>query len=80
MTDAFELPVTFKGKELLFPAQLQQQGYVHRFVVEINGQEVFFERDEEQNYRALTHPEEPGQQISTELLKAIADAIEDVLR
>ena len=80
MTDPFELPVSFKGEELLFPAQLQQLGYVHRFAVDVYGQEVFFEPDEEQNYRAIVDPEEISQQISIELLKAIADAIGDVLK
>lgn len=80
MEDTFELPVNYKGQEVLFPATLQQLGYVHRFAVDVYGQEVFFERDEEQNYRALVDPDAINQQVSIELLKAIAGAIEDVLK
>jgi hypothetical protein len=82
MDELFELPVFYKGKELLFPARLLQLGYTHRFVVDVYGQEVFFEPDEERNYRALVEPEqlEGNKKIDVELLKTIAERIEAVLK
>ncbi|MBD0298586.1 MAG: hypothetical protein ICV84_25860, partial [Flavisolibacter sp.] len=58
MDEPFKLPVTYKGKELLFPAHLLQLGYTHKFQVQVNGYEVFFEPDEERNYRAVVSPEQ----------------------
>lgn len=50
---AFELPVTYHDKELLFPATYIPAGFTHRIRVMINDTEVFFEPDEEGSYRAL---------------------------
>lgn len=80
MYDEFELPVLYNNNELLFPAQLQQWGYSHRFRVDVYGTEVFFEPDEEKCYRALIHPENLSRQITVELLQAIAESIETIVR
>ena len=60
MQESFELPVIYNGKELLYPAQLQQLGYTHRIVVDVDGIEVSFEPDEERNYRGIVDPESPA--------------------
>lgn len=70
----------FNGEELLFPAELQQTGYTHRFCVNVYGQEVYFEPDEERNYRALIDPESVSGKISVDLLKAIAGTIESLVK
>ena len=76
MNEPFELPVTYKDKELLFPARLLMLGYTHKFQVQVNGHEVLFEPDEERNYRAVINPEQvESSKIELELLKAIAEAI-----
>lgn len=82
MEDTFEIPVTYKGQELHFAAQLQQLGYVHRFAVDVNGQEILFEPDEERNYRALMDSEQTGahKPVNIELLQAIAEAIAAILK
>ena len=81
MDEPFELLVTYKGKELLFPVQLLMLGYTHKFQVEVNGQQVLFEPDEERNYRAVIEPEQVERsRIDVELLKAIAGAIEAVVK
>ena len=76
----FELPVQYNNQEFLFPAELQQSGYSHRFRVEVYGQDVFFEPDEERNYRALIDPEQMTTDISVELLQAIASTIESLVK
>ncbi len=53
MFDLFELPIEFDGKKMLFPAELMAMGFTHKIKVNIDGVEVFFEPDEESNYRAL---------------------------
>jgi hypothetical protein len=82
MDEPFELPITYKGEELLFPARLLQIGYTHRFAVDVYGQEVFFEPDEERNYRALIDAAhlESNKKISVDLLQAIAEGIEAILK
>ncbi|HEY1022013.1 MAG TPA: hypothetical protein VGE06_06855, partial [Flavisolibacter sp.] len=56
MEDVFDLPVLYKDEALLFPARLQQTGYTHRFEVDVYGTTVYFEPDEERNYRAVLDP------------------------
>jgi len=82
MDEWFEIPVLYKKARVAFPARLLQSGYTHRFVVDVNGQEIFFEPDEEQAYRALLDPEQmpDSKPVDLELLKAIAMAIEAILK
>ena len=80
MDEPFDLPVMYKGEEQLLPAQLVQQGYTHKFEVLVHGTAIYFEPDEEGNYRALVDPESIDKTINLELLQAIAAAIEKVLR
>ncbi len=82
MEDRFELPVVFKEQQLLFPTFLKVTGYTHKFVIEIEGQDIFFEPDEERNYRAVVPYEEIGKNksINPELLKSIALAIEELVK
>jgi hypothetical protein len=82
MEEGFELPVTHKGKEWLFPAQLVSFGWTHRIQVDVYGTTVYFERDEEREWRALLAAEdlELNKTIDVELVKAIATCIEEILR
>ena len=82
MDDIFQIPVTYKGEELLFPARLMTMGYVHKFLVEVYSQEFFFEQDDSGEYRALVDPGnlEHAKKIDVELLKAIAISIEMMLK
>jgi hypothetical protein len=79
--ELFEIPVAYKNRELLFPARLLQLGYTHRFAVDVYGQEIFFELDEERSYRAMINPEQlqNNTKVDVELLEAIAGAIEAIL-
>ncbi len=81
MYEPFEIPVIYKGKELSFPAKLLKLGYTHKIHVDVNGQDILFEPDEERNYRAIVDPEKLGSnQIDFELLKAISQAIEAIVK
>lgn len=71
------LPVIYKGKELSFPLKIVPQGYVYRFVVQINDIEVIYEKDDEGAYRAIiSKPDEQvGKLPERELLQAISEVI-----
>ncbi|RFM27759.1 hypothetical protein [Deminuibacter soli] len=80
MEDPFLLPVTYKGTQLQLEAQLQVRGYTHRFEVLVNGNAVYFETDEEGEYRAIAvNPITDHTPPDTGLLIAIAEAIKAVL-
>ncbi len=53
MFDLFDLPVEYKGKEMLFPAELLPMGFRHKIKVNVDGTDILFEPDEERNYRAV---------------------------
>ena len=81
MDELFEIPVLYKGQELLFPARLLIVGYVHKFVVTIDKQEFFFEQDNNGKYRALVTASNQVdvKNLDADLLKAIAESIESIL-
>lgn len=82
MDEDFELPFIFQGKEMSYPARLLQFGYLPRIEVDVDELKVLFEKDDEQNWRALISYEDmqANKKVSVELLKAIAEGIENVLR
>jgi hypothetical protein len=81
MDKGFKLPVNYNGKDLLFPAKLVRFGYSYRIEVEMNGEIISFEKDEERNWSALAENHDMGKSnsIDQQLLPAIADSLDDVL-
>jgi hypothetical protein len=81
MNDPFDLPVLYNNKEILLPAQLHQYGYSFKIEVGVNGTPVFFERDEDRNWRALIDPStnELNGSLTLELLQAISTSIQKLL-
>jgi hypothetical protein len=71
MDEQFELSVEYKGQQFHFKAALMRYGYTHKFHVDVNGQVVVFEPDEERNYRAVVTYEDIGnnKKFDLELLK-----------
>jgi hypothetical protein len=82
MNEPFDLPVMYNNKEILLPAQLHQYGYSFKIEVEVNGTPVFFERDEDRNWRALIDPStgDINSALTTELLQAISNSIQLLLQ
>lgn len=80
MNEPFELPVTYKGEDLLLPAQLLNYGYTHKFKVTVNEQEVLFEPDEERVYRALVDIAyiDKMKEGTKERLQVIAEALQSL--
>lgn len=73
MNESFELPVYYKGEELLVSAELQAWGYGHRILVNVNDQIITFEPDEELNYRALLY--DADKKPDMELIRSVAESI-----
>lgn len=78
MNEEFDIPVHYKGEDLVFTATLHNYGYSYKIHVDVYGIDVFFEPDEERNYRVVIGPEylEGMNKIDIELLKAISVTIE----
>ncbi|MEJ7912672.1 MAG: hypothetical protein WKF70_05925 [Chitinophagaceae bacterium] len=80
MNDDFQLPITYNGKEELLDARLLQYGYVHKFSIQINGQTVLFEPDEEGRYRAMIDYDQKDKLLVCEprLLEAVVQALDNL--
>lgn len=82
MTETFNLTVNYKGEDRDFETELQAWGYAHRFLVKVEGIDVFFERDEEGHYRAVippAHLNTSSKPIDRTLLQVIATTLETAL-
>lgn len=80
--DNLEIPVTYNGQDLAFPAKLLLSGYTYKIQVEVNEELIMFEPDEEKNYRAILDDKQLEKEIKVdlELLRSIARVIESVVR
>ena len=74
--DEFELDILYKGEQVLLPCTLMVIGYTHKIQVEVNGTLVFFEPDEERNYRAVVEQQHQDK-IDIAFLQTIAAALQE---
>lgn len=58
MDNSFEIPLTYESKDILFPAEYISTGYGYKINVDVLGQTISFESDEERNFRALMNNED----------------------
>ena len=74
--DPFLLPVVYRETEHLLKAELSTWGYIHRINIEVEGQLIYFEPDEERNYRAVLA--DPSEKLKAEpgFVRAIIQALE----
>ena len=77
-----EVPVTYKNQELIFNTKFIQFGYSYKFEVDVNGILVFFEPDEERNFRAIIDPtiDHGNHNIDKELIRLIAETLVEMLK
>ena len=80
MEQTFIIPVIYEGEETDFEASFQPYGYTYRIAVDLFGNTVLFEPDEEGSYRALISPTEivVSKAINRELLAAVVRVLETV--
>lgn len=82
MAETFDLPVWYKEKERMFPAELHAWSTAHRIIVFIEDFPFTFEPDEERNYRAVVSLEDcaKAEKIDQELLHAVAETLHDLFQ
>lgn len=76
--EEFELPVTYKGKELTFNVRLATFSHGYKFYVDVDGCEVVFERDDEGNLRAIVPEASSNPPVEKELIAAIINVFSDI--
>jgi len=81
MEEPFILDVNYLGEELEFEGQLRLSGYLHKIEINVHDIPVFFEPDEERNYRALVDMEQMknNKLLNPGLLEAIANRLNSLL-
>jgi hypothetical protein len=82
MDDSFYLTVSYRNKEIEFPAQFLRTGYSYRIQVDVYGTIINFEPDEERNWRALAENDHAlrNKNITPELLQSIAHSLEEITK
>ncbi len=81
MEDIFEIDVEYKGEVHEFEGRLVLSGYEHKIEIFIEDISVFFEPDEERNYRAIVSLDQmSNKNLTPGLLQAIAHRLESLLK
>jgi hypothetical protein len=83
MDDSFILTVNYKSEDADFNSWLLLQGYTHKIKVQIGETEVFFEPDEESNYRAVKMPwqeQKDLEKIDRHLISLIGKKIQQIVK
>ncbi|WP_176954374.1 hypothetical protein [Niabella drilacis] len=78
MEHFFELPVRYKGATLILRGRLVTFAYSYKFYVMVNGRELIFERDDEQQFRVLQEASEDASEIDRELIQQIIITLNDL--
>ncbi len=77
MAESFTLVVNYKGKEYQLESELRVFGYSHKVAINLEGEEILLEPDEERNYRAVISGYEGSKiEIDIGLIQAIAKELE----
>jgi len=76
MEHYFELPVTINGEELSFKGRMATFCYVYKFYIIVDGQELVFEKDDEQQYRVLSERSTEAKAVDPNLIQLIINALD----
>jgi hypothetical protein len=78
MNESFEIPVVYRGQQYCFPARFRLRGYQQQFQVDVLGVAVIFERDEEEQYRAVVEASQVEKpfKLDARLLESIAQVLQ----
>jgi hypothetical protein len=75
MEQTVEIPVTVRGEERTFSGRVQASQYSLRFLVDVDGTEVIFERDDAGEFRAILPEGFVGKQPDRETITAIIEVL-----
>ncbi len=80
MDNNFEIPITYRQKEVQIPATLQVTGYTYRIETLIEGVVFHFERDDSGDFRAILAPDTPptAKMPDTLLIQSVAEALTEL--
>lgn len=80
MDELLVLPVTVKGQDYEFNARVIKWGFTYRIAVNIFDLTVHFERDEENNWRAVMGYDDllANKKIPKEMIEAITKLIDEI--
>ncbi len=78
MEDSLQIPVLYKGKEIALQAEVIRYGYIHRILINVDGQLLYLEKDEESKYRAIV--DENTKELDIVLVQAIVLSVEALLK
>ncbi len=80
MDDTFELPVRYRNQDLTYPGQFKRWGYSYRIEMQVDGFIIYFEPDEERNWRALTDPSRDNTtSVPGDKIRAVIEALNQYL-
>ena len=69
--DTFDIVIEHRGVTRTFRASFGKYGYSYRFIIDINGEQIVFEPDEERNLRAITTSTSQLNSTTRELVELI---------
>lgn len=80
MVDSFILELVYNNEKKVFDAEFHKLSrFTHRMMVNIDGAMIFFEPDEERNYRAVLSENSPSIPDAG-LVKAVADKLHELFQ
>ena len=69
--DTFDIVIEHRGMTRTFSVSFGKYGYSYRFTIDVNGEEIVFEPDEERNLRAMTTSSSQSNSTTRELVELI---------
>lgn len=76
MEHFFELPIKYRGEELLLKTRLVTFAYTYKFHIIVDNKELIVERDEERNFRVIASDNVSAASIDPELVKNIVEQLQ----
>jgi hypothetical protein len=76
MEQTIEIPVEVRGSERVFAGQIQAWQYGVRFLIDVDGVEMKFERDDSGEFRAVLPEGFSGKMPDREVVAAIIGVLE----
>jgi hypothetical protein len=75
----FDITIEHRGASRTFQGRLGTYGWTYRIVVDIEGNEIIFEPDEEKNLRAILEPQKNVDERLRELVTLVGNELEKEL-
>ena len=79
--DEFEIPITYKGEDMLYQAKVLHLGYIYKIQIDVGGVLILFEPDENRQFRAILADVETdlSKPVDKKLIEIIAQTLNSLL-